>query len=104
LGRTVLGTCGRENEDSKRAVKQGGRPWPLIPPSKGVLVAYQRKTEDEYQIHQKTEEGWEEVCAESTWKEARQTLKEYRENQPEYPVKSVKKRVPVIPSEPSSQS
>jgi hypothetical protein len=56
-------------------------------------MPYVRKTEDEYQIHQKTQMGWEEVCCESTRKEARETIKLYRENQPEYPVKVVKKRV-----------
>ncbi len=43
-------------------------------------MAYQRKTSDEYQIFQKTSEGWEEVCAETTWEDTKRTLKEYREN------------------------
>lgn len=58
-------------------------------------MPYQRKTEDEYQIHQNCGYGWEEVCAESTRKEARERLKEYRENQPEYPVKCVKRRIKI---------
>ncbi len=58
-------------------------------------MKYQRKTQDEYQIWQRTPEAWEEVCAEKTRKAARETLKEYRENQPEYDVKIVKKRVKI---------
>jgi hypothetical protein len=38
-------------------------------------MPYVRKTKDEWQIEQKTPEGWEEVCAEDSWKDARQTLK-----------------------------
>ena len=54
----------------------------------------ERKTYDEYQIHQHFPgSGWEEVCAETTRKEAQERRKEYRENQPEYPVKIVKKRI-----------
>jgi hypothetical protein len=48
---------------------------------------------DEYQIHQHTAEGWEEVSAYQTRKEAKADLKAYRENQPEYAVKIVKKRI-----------
>lgn len=58
-------------------------------------MAYKRKTQDEYQIHQHTGQGWEEVTAETTRREARERLKEYRTNQPEYPVKMVVKRVPI---------
>lgn len=56
----------------------------------------ERKTRDEYQIHQfvgKGNGGWEVVCCEDTWSNAKQRLKEYRENMPEYPVKLAKKRV-----------
>ena len=56
-------------------------------------MAYTRKTRDEYQIHQYTGCDWEEVCAADTWREAREHLKEYRENQPEYPVKAIKRRI-----------
>jgi len=56
-------------------------------------MARQRKTRDEYQIHQLTAQGWEEVCAEDTWKEGRARLREYRLNQPEYPVTMVCKRI-----------
>jgi hypothetical protein len=30
-------------------------------------MPYVRKTKDEWQIEQKTPEGWEEVCAEDSW-------------------------------------
>jgi hypothetical protein len=57
---------------------------------------YKRKTIDEYQIQQfygyKTG-GWEVVCCEKSFKEAKQRLKEYRENMPEYPVRIKKIRV-----------
>ena len=56
-------------------------------------MAYQRKTSDEYQIHQWWN-GWEEVHAESTRREALARLREYRENQPGVAVKIVKRRVP----------
>ena len=58
-------------------------------------MAYIRKTRDEWQIHQNFGygHGWEEVCAEDTRKEALARLREYRENQPEYPVKVVLKRI-----------
>lgn len=54
---------------------------------------YKRKTKDEYIIMQNTSLGWEEICAYETRKEASNNLKLYRENQPEYLVKIVKKRV-----------
>jgi hypothetical protein len=57
-------------------------------------MAYQRKTRDYWDIEQYTGPGygWESVCAEDTWKEARKRLKEYRENQCEYPVRARRKR------------
>lgn len=46
-------------------------------------MAYKRKTYDEYQIqgYYGSTYGWEEVCAEETWNDAKQTLREYRENE-----------------------
>lgn len=57
-------------------------------------MTYQRKTRDYWSIEQYTDSayGWEEVCAAETWKEAKQTLQEYRENQPEYPVRGMRRR------------
>lgn len=58
---------------------------------------YKRKTTDEWSIQQYTgrQYGWEEVCAAETWKEAKADLKSYRENQPECPVRAIKKRVKI---------
>ena len=62
----------------------------------GRVMAYYRKTRDEYQIHQWYQvHGWEEVHAEDTRREALARLREYRENQPEVPVRLVKVRVAI---------
>lgn len=59
------------------------------------MSKYIRKTQDEFQIWQHTSEGWEEVCAESSWKGAKACKKEYLENQPEYSIKIKKVRVKI---------
>ena len=53
-----------------------------------------RKTYDIWVIQQYTgsQYKWEDVCAEETFSEACQRAKEYRENQPEYPVRIKLKR------------
>lgn len=43
-------------------------------------MAYQRKTKDVYNIVTNYGYGWEVECTEDTYKEAKQRLKEYREN------------------------
>lgn len=45
-------------------------------------MPYVRKTEDEYDIEQHTACGWEIVHCETTSRAARQSIKEYRANQP----------------------
>lgn len=57
-------------------------------------MAYVRKTKDVFAVQQYTgtQHGWEDVCTEDTRKEAKQRLKEYRENQPEYPTRIKVKR------------
>jgi len=50
-------------------------------------VSYVRKTRDEWEIQQRTECGWETVCTEESYTEAKARVREYRENQPEYPVR-----------------
>jgi len=55
-------------------------------------MKYQRKTRDYWDIEQFICGLWEAVNAEETWKDARRSLKEYRENQPEYPVRARRKR------------
>jgi len=51
-----------------------------------------RKTRDYWAIQQYTEQGWEDVHTVDSWREARQSLKEYRENQPEYLVRAQVRR------------
>lgn len=53
---------------------------------------YIRKTEDEWQIHGDHGFGWEELCAYTNRKEAREDIKLYRANQPGS-YKLIKKRV-----------
>jgi hypothetical protein len=55
-------------------------------------MAYVRKTRDYWDIEQQTLEGWEVVTSEVTRTDSRRSLREYRENQPEYPVRAVKRR------------
>lgn len=43
-------------------------------------MAYTRKTRDRYDIETNWGYGWDAECSEYTWKEARQTYKEYVEN------------------------
>jgi predicted metal-binding protein len=43
-------------------------------------MSYIRKTRDRWDIMTNYGYGWECECSEYTWKEAKQTLKEYREN------------------------
>ena len=52
-----------------------------------------RKTRDEYQIQGNYGYGWEEITAEETRKDAIIQLKCYRENEPMYQHRIVKKRI-----------
>jgi hypothetical protein len=54
---------------------------------------YIRKTIDEYEIQGNYGQGFECVTTEETWKAAREQLKCYRENEPQYSHRIVKKRV-----------
>lgn len=61
-------------------------------------MAYVRKTRDEWDIEQQTGSadhrgGWEIVSSEPTRRDAHRAVREYRENQPELAVRSVKRRV-----------
>ena len=56
-------------------------------------MAYERKTIDTWELQLNYGYGWEYTLTEYTRKEARERLKEYRENQPQYPARLVKKRV-----------
>lgn len=57
-------------------------------------MAYTRKTVDVFDIEQYTgrQYGWEVVTSEENRREARERIKEYRANQPEYPVRIRKHR------------
>lgn len=61
---------------------------------------YIRTTTDEYEVQQNFGygHGWEAVCTEASRKEAQERRKEYQQNQPEYPVRIVKKRVKKDPA------
>ena len=37
--------------------------------------------------------GWDDVHAGESWRDVRQTLKEYRENEPQYPHRVIRRRV-----------
>ena len=54
-------------------------------------MAYERKTIDTWELQLNYGYGWGYTLTEVTREEAR--LKEYRENQPQYPARLVKKRV-----------
>jgi hypothetical protein len=56
------------------------------------VMAYIRKTKDYWDIEQNAGYGWEVVTCEESKKDVRQSLKDYRLNQPEFPVRSIKHR------------
>jgi hypothetical protein len=62
-------------------------------------MAYKRKTTDLWVVQQYTgrQYGWEDVMAEEQRSEGKARLREYRENQPEYAHRMVKKRERVEP-------
>jgi hypothetical protein len=64
------------------------------------MMAYVRKTRDVWEVQGNYGQGWECVTAEDTWKEARERVREYRENEPQYPhqVKLVRERIKQISS------
>jgi hypothetical protein len=63
-------------------------------------VAYQRKTRDVWIIQQNWGfgDGWEDVSAEDSRADARRAVKEYRDNQPECPVRIKKTRERIEPA------
>lgn len=62
-------------------------------------MAYIRTTEDEFQIHGNYSQGFEELTSETTWKEAKQCIKDYRENEPGVQFKIVTKRIQIEPKQ-----
>jgi hypothetical protein len=65
--------------------------------SGGLPMAYKRLTQDEYivQGNYNYDNEWEDLTAESTRKEAKKRLKEYRENEPQYSHRLIKRRVKI---------
>jgi hypothetical protein len=56
-------------------------------------MAYVRKTVDEWHTQGNYGCGWETVTIDDNKKDAMQMLRDYRENEPEYPHRLIKKRV-----------
>lgn len=56
-------------------------------------MAYIRKTIDEWHIMANYGYGWEVVTIETTYQDARQMLKDYNENEPQYSHKIKKVRI-----------
>jgi hypothetical protein len=61
----------------------------------GLTMAYKRLTEDEYTVQSNNGYGWEDVTSETTRKEAKERLKEYRENEPQYSHRLIKRHVKI---------
>ena len=59
-------------------------------------MAYNRKTEDEFEIQGCYSAGWEMVTTETNRQAARDQIKTYRENEPGIPFRFIKKRVKII--------
>lgn len=58
-------------------------------------MGYERKTYDEYNIQGNYGYGYEDVTAETTYSEAKTRLKEYRENEPQYAHRIIKRRIKI---------
>jgi hypothetical protein len=57
-------------------------------------MSYVRKTEDEYEVQGNYGQGFECVTTEELYREAKNRLREYNENEPQYTHKIIKRRVP----------
>lgn len=58
-------------------------------------MVYVRTTEDEFQIHGNYGHGFEELTCETTFKEAKQCIKDYRKNEPGVAFKLITKRIKI---------
>lgn len=56
-----------------------------------------RTTEDEWTVQGNYGHGWEDLTAAATWKEIKQNLREYRENEPGTAFRAIKRRVKISP-------
>lgn len=54
---------------------------------------YQRKTHDEWTIQGNYGQGWEDVCSYDNRIDAKADYKAYRENEPQYQHRLIKRRV-----------
>ena len=54
-----------------------------------------RKTRDEFIVQGSYGQGWEDVTAEDFLFQARCRLREYRENEPQYPHRLIKRRIKI---------
>lgn len=54
---------------------------------------YIRKTEDEWVIFGNYGYGWDELCCYDSYAEAKADYRAYRENEPNYPHKLIKRRI-----------
>ena len=62
-------------------------------------MPYVRKTQDEWRLQRYDDQyGWEDLCAYDNRKEAQAGKKSYRENQPGYIYRIIKKRIPIPPN------
>jgi hypothetical protein len=57
------------------------------------MAKYVRKTVDEWHTQGNYGCGWETVTIDDNYADAKQMLRDYRENEPEYPHRLIKKRV-----------
>jgi hypothetical protein len=55
-------------------------------------MSYERKTRDYWDIEMWTGSEWEVCNSEDTWKDTRRSLKEHRENAPEYSYRAKRRR------------
>mgnify|MGYP001576963620 CR=1 FL=1 len=55
-------------------------------------MAYKRKTVDTWELFGNYGQGWETLCSGYTFAELRQNKKDYRENEPGTPLRTVWKR------------
>jgi hypothetical protein len=58
-----------------------------------------RTTEDEWTVQGNYGYGWEDLTAADTWKEIKQNLREYRENEPGTSFRAIKRRVKISPQD-----
>ena len=62
-------------------------------------MAYIRKTRDLWDIQSNNGYGWESVNCEETRTDARRSLREYRENEPQHSHRLKKYREPITPKD-----